>query len=167
MTSIKMTEEKIPLPEAPASINFKVVDKDGFNYQITLRDFSENALMGRVKAIRSWLLENSFVPPGKQSTGNGSPPPASVPPPSTQPDGDLLFEAELLVGSTSGDKTYWKVQGGQFSKYGVTIWPEVLDAAGFDASQLDATSTYNLNGYTAYYSLKDTGKPDKVVNLSK
>ena len=67
-----MTEKKIPLPEAPASINFKVVDKDGFNYPITLRDLSENALMGRVKAIRSWLVENGFVPPGKQPAGNGS-----------------------------------------------------------------------------------------------
>ncbi len=67
-----MTEKKIPLPEAPASINFKVVDKEGFNYQITLRDFSENAMMGRVKAIREWLVGNDFVPRGKQSAGNGS-----------------------------------------------------------------------------------------------
>ena len=75
MTEKKDTPTPRPketLPEAPASINFKVVDKDGFNYQITLRDLSENALMGRVKAIRSWLVENSFVPPGKQPAGNGS-----------------------------------------------------------------------------------------------
>ncbi len=68
-----MTEKKIPLPEAPASINFHVVDKEGFTFQITLRDFSENAMMGRVKAIREWLVGNDFVPRGKQSAGNGSP----------------------------------------------------------------------------------------------
>ena len=65
-----MTDKQ--LPEAPASINFKVVDKEGFNYQITLRDFSENKLMGRVKAIRTWLVEQDFVAPGKQPAGNGS-----------------------------------------------------------------------------------------------
>ncbi len=59
-----MTEKQ--LPEAPASINFHVVDKEGFAYQITLRDFTENALMGRVKAIREWLVGNDFVPRGKQ-----------------------------------------------------------------------------------------------------
>ncbi len=67
-----MTEKKIPLPEAPASINFHVVDKEGFAYQITLRDFTENALMGRIKAIRTWLVENGFVPRGGQPAGNGN-----------------------------------------------------------------------------------------------
>ena len=65
-----MTEKT--LPEAPASINFHVVDKEGFAYQITLRDFTENALMGRIKAIRTWLVENDFVPRGGQPAGNGS-----------------------------------------------------------------------------------------------
>ncbi len=162
-----MTDKQ--LPEAPASINFKVVDKEGFNYQITLRDFSENALMGRVKAIRSWLVEQDFVAPGKQPAGNGSqntpvPLPTEAAPATEQ---SLMFDAERLVGSTSGDKTYFKVQGGKFSKFGVNIWPEVLEAAGFNPDQLDPKTTYDLTGYTAYYTLKDNGKEDKVVNLSK
>jgi hypothetical protein len=72
-----------------------------------------------------------------------------------------------LVGSTSGDKVYWKVQGGQFSQYGVTVWPEVLEAAGLSGVLEHPPQEYDLAGYTAYYTLNDEGKPKKVVNLAK
>ena len=69
-----MTEKIIPpLPDAPASINFHVVDEAGFAFQITLRDYTENALMGRVNAIRKWLMDNGFVPRGKQAATPGWP----------------------------------------------------------------------------------------------
>ena len=167
-----MTEKKIPLPEAPASLNFRGITQKGWDVQFTLRDADEDALLERFGKLINKLEENyKVVPKGYRQPENGSLPPASVPPPAsdppTQPQEDLFFEAERLVGSTSGDKTYWKVQGGKFSKFGVNIWPEILEAAGFNPDQLDPKTTYDLTGYTAYYSLKENGKEDKVVNLSK
>ena len=171
-----MTEKKIPpLPEAPASLNFRGITQNGWDVQFTLRDVDEDVLLTRFGKLINKLEENyKVVPKGySKPNGNGSQNTKSVPmptgdvPPPAQPQEDLMFEAERLVGSTSGDKTYWKVQGGKFSKYGVNIWPEVLEAAGFDPDQLDPKTTYDLTGYTAYYSLKENGKEDKVINLSK
>ena len=170
-----MTEKKIPLPEAPASVNFKGVTKGGFVCQWTLRDIDEAVLLDKQVKFMALLSEGGVQPyPATKPNGNGgSQNTISVPllmgdvPPPAQPQEDLFFDAERLVGSTSGDKTYFKVQGGKFSKFGVNIWPEILEAAGFDPDQLDPKTTYDLTGYTAYYSLKDNGKEDKVINLAK
>lgn len=168
-----MTTKKAPdLGEAPASLNFNGVTKGGWNVQFTLRDSDEYVLLTRFGDFVKKLEEFYVTPKGKP---NGSKNERAVPVstvPTAEPvrvteeeQGTQVFDAELLVGSTSGDKVYWKVQGGQFSKFGVTIWPEVLEAAGI--GDLDPAQTYDLKGYTAYYVLKDTGKPDKVVNLAK
>ena len=60
------------MTEAPASINFRVVDQDGFEYQITMRDpNNEMKLMERVGKMKLWLAEKNIVPVGKQQAGNG------------------------------------------------------------------------------------------------
>ena len=61
-----MTEKKIPLPEAPASVNFKGVTKGGFTCQWTLRDFDELTLMNRHVAFMQILAEGGVVPLGKK-----------------------------------------------------------------------------------------------------
>lgn len=73
------------------------------------------------------------------------------------------FTAELLAATVDKGKTYWKVQGGVFSKFGVTVWPEVLAAAGF--GDLNPMQTYDLTGYTAVYVLNEEGKAQKVIQL--
>jgi len=81
---------------------------------------------------------------------------------------DDEFEAVELVGSSTGGKNYWKVKGGRFTKFGVTIWPEALKAAGFAVDKLDVSKTYRLDGYVAYYiTTEKDGKvvPDKVIAL--
>lgn len=79
----------------------------------------------------------------------------------------LTFKAEKLVATITDGKTYWKVKGGKFAQYGVSIWPEVIAAAGWDADALKPTETYNLTGYVAHYALNDKGKPGKVTELVK
>ena len=78
---------------------------------------------------------------------------------------DISEDFELVV-TMAGGKTYWKVKGGQFTKFGVTVWPEVLKDAGL-ATDLDPMQVYSLQGYKAFYVTKDEGKPDKVVKLEK
>jgi len=83
---------------------------------------------------------------------------------------DNTFQASELVGSMTGGKTYWNVLGPRFPQYGVRIWPEVLQASGFNPEELDAAQRYPLPGYTATYVEKEKdGKiiPDKVVTLTK
>ena len=176
------------MEEARASLNFFGITRKGWNVQFTLRDDDEMALMERFAKLSGWLEEHHVAPKpvGNQPTSappthrdapgqaQSPPPTSSVPPPAAaQHEGSLSFEAESLVGSTSEGKTYWKVRGGMFKKFGVTIWPEVLTKAGFDMEELNPATSYNLIGYTATYLLnaeKSTPEkevPDKVVALHK
>lgn len=75
----------------------------------------------------------------------------------------LTFQTDRLVGETKGGKTYWKLAGGKFAKFGVRVWPEVLEAAGFDIDGLDPDLEYEVT-MTAVYEEKD-GKPSRVISL--
>lgn len=174
------------LPEMPVSVNFYAVDQDGFNYQWTLRDINEIGLLKRVNAFKALLLSNGVVPKqvGQQPQGqaqqgqaadNSPRPPmkgetseraAMVTPPGANGNKNALsFQADNMVGSITEGQQYWKVKGGKFSKYGVTVWPEVLEAAGFDVDALNIGQRYSLQGFTAYYVLNSEGKPHKVTEL--
>ncbi len=68
-----MTEKKIPLPEAPASLNFRGITQNGWDVQFTLRDSSEDDLLTRFGKLINKLEANyKVVPKGKQPNGNGS-----------------------------------------------------------------------------------------------
>ena len=184
------------MEEARASLNFFGITRKGWSVQFTLRDDDETELMKRFGLLSAWLEEHGVTPKpvGQQVT---TPPPARVPeqvqspepiptaPPTVETTPEQLaldkhighydgyFEAESLVGMTSQGKTYWKVKGGKFSKFGVTIWPETLKAAGFDVKGLNPAQTYDLTGFTAYYiinqekSTPEKEVPEKVVALEK
>lgn len=99
-----------------------------------------------------------------------APPATEQPRPESQqqPGGSSLtgtFAAESLTATVDDGKAYWKVRGGQFQKFGVAIYPEVLEAAGLDVDNLNPLKPVDLEGYTAVYSVKENGKPQKVVRL--
>jgi hypothetical protein len=81
--------------------------------------------------------------------------------------------AEQLVGSVNEGKSYWKIKGGQFKKFGISIYPEVLVSAGF--TSLKEGSIYDLTKggdgstvhYNAYFSTKTDGKPEKITKLER
>lgn len=77
------------------------------------------------------------------------------------------FAAETLTATVDDGKAYWKVRGGAFQKFGVAIYPEVLEAAGFDVDSLNPLKPVDLAGWTAVFSVKENGKPQKVVRLAK
>lgn len=182
-----VSERLVGLPEVPVSVNFYCVDQAGFNYQWTLRDTDEMALVKRVAVFKDWLLKHGVVPKqvGQQPQGQqgqqsqaaaGNMPPVKgekseramqLTPPVAAGNGSgaLNFQAESMVGSVQDGQQYWKIKGGKFSKYGVTVWPEVLEAAGFDVDALNIGQRYTMQGYTAYYSMNSEGKPHKVTEL--
>lgn len=82
-----------------------------------------------------------------------------------KPTGNTFMAEHLAVNIANGKK-YFKVKGGQWSKYGVTVWDEVLVKAGIPTGKLEAQE-YNLKDYKATYVLKADGKPDKVILLEK
>jgi hypothetical protein len=81
------------------------------------------------------------------------------------------FEVENIKLAAGGDHPRWVVKGGNFKKFGVTCWPETLEAAGV-AEKLDPLKDNKSKGdWIAHYTERqnDEGKwvPDKVTKLVK
>lgn len=89
-------------------------------------------------------------------------------PPPLAPPQPLTFEAEVLTVTMDETGLKTKVKGaGGFGRYGLRIWPEVLEAAGISPAALQPGQTYNLAGWVAEYVNGDNGRPLKVTALSR
>jgi hypothetical protein len=180
------------LPEAPAVAWTKFETPGGFIWSLTLRAGlqpelarlaltqvrEEIELFEKGAAAHKWLpvADGRDVTALRAHTGSpqaqpSAPPPTrgNTPPPaaSNGGNGSLSFDAETLAANVSGGNTYWKVKGGKFARWGVTIWPEVLTDAGFDPDSLDPMQDYDLNGYIAHYVVNENNKPQKVITLER
>ena len=89
----------------------------------------------------------------------------STPTQATETNPNVFDTAKLLVTITSGKK-YYKVKGGRWMKWGVSVWDEVLVAAGIPVGKLEGKE-YDFLGYRATYTLKADGNPEKVIKLEK
>lgn len=152
-------------------------DKTGIATQIVMRDGVTKEMVKAVFESRQefialalaagWAAPDKAKPSAMPAKTNGASKPtqaAARPGQSQKPQGaTLTFPAADLVGTVDGGKQYWKVKGGRFTQYGVTVWPEVLEASGFD--DLEPGGIYPLTGYTAHYTTKEDGKPEKIVAL--
>jgi hypothetical protein len=79
---------------------------------------------------------------------------------------DLSFVTEAISVSVNNEKKFFKVKGGKYSKFGVTVWPEVLHAVGMNVENAEAKE-YPFPGYKATFVMNDKGKPSKVITLEK
>lgn len=73
------------------------------------------------------------------------------------------YPAVKLFANLLDGKVYWSVKGGPYMKHGASIWPEVLEPAGF--GQLQPTEVVDLAGWTAVYTAKADGSNPKVTQL--
>lgn len=169
------------LPEAPASWNLTYY-VGGRREQITLRGMTYAQIETQAKIARAWISDYADEPLIPNGASNGQQPdkqPVDLPatesatttqqPPSSpqqsQDDNGLSFKPETLVANVLEGKVFWKVKGGRWSKYGVNIWPEVLEAA--NLNNLDPTQEYSLSNFkSAIYINNDKGQPSKVTALA-
>jgi len=173
--------EAFPLPEAPASATVKVVNTHTqMEWLFTVRSHDHHSLLATMPDVEKFLLAfgyasfDAYVDRRRAERGenNGKSNSSPVAPPMAASDDPreqetLTFPAQTLVATVNKGKAYWKVQGGKFTKFGVTIWPETLKSAGFSKDKLDPMKTYDLTGFTATYVTKDDGKPEKVISLNE
>ena len=69
----------------------------------------------------------------------------------------------LLVGVDDAGQPTYKAKGGQYSKFGVRIWPEVLPLLGIDPAKLKVgPNTINL----LVRAVMGEKGPRKVIGLS-
>jgi hypothetical protein len=170
-------------PESPVTATIKLYTPGGKDVMITARSgatqedvmYTIDALMLGVKyGIETYgLLDVPKTQPAPAATSapaiSSDPEPASTPPVLTgNAPGihTLTFQAEQLVSEIKENgKKYWKIKGPPFRQYGVRVWDEVLVDFGWNLADL-TESTYALGeGYTAHYTEKSPGKPEKVTKL--
>lgn len=77
----------------------------------------------------------------------------------------IVFATEKLSVTESEKGKYFKVKGGKYSKFGVTVWPEVLTKVGIDPNKAEVKE-YPFVGWQAVCTVKD-GNPHKVIELRK
>jgi hypothetical protein len=168
------------MQEAKASFNCYFRSPGGNKDQFTLRqtdDQSDKEFIARVKQFVNLLSENGWKEwvrsEDTDAQGNGreqshSPHNGSQ---ETSTRNGKSFEVDSIQLAAGGDHPRWVVKGGKFKKFGVTCWPETLEAAGI-AEKMDPLKENKPKGnWVAKYSERqnDEGKwvPEKVVGLVK
>lgn len=104
-------------------------------------------------------FEEELREAGYTPAGDGPAPAAPA------PAGLGSFVVDRITATVDDGKAYWRVKGGEFQKFGVIIYPEVLEAAGL--GDLNPLKAFDEPGWVAYYSLKENGQPKKVTRLEK
>lgn len=127
-------------------------DSDGFPIAVTVELEEGDTVRSAMNKIKQMFERAKFVPP----TANHQQPAATE---------ALTFIAQNLSTTFDEGKQYFKVRGAQFSKFGVAIYPEMLQAAGIDPDSIDPREPLDLAGWTAFYVLNENGKPRKVTKL--
>lgn len=162
-------------PEAPYSDSFKWVDTNGFEHLSTVRAWTGGTLLSGIERITTAIFERGGVPAGQYRatvpSGNNSPEPVRTP---IDDNGNALPDVKSAVaGRLSWEvhdgKTSYKVLDAVFpagekgTKYGITVWPEVLKAAGLTMEQ--GQPVPNISGWRVDYICNDKGYPAKVIRL--
>lgn len=75
----------------------------------------------------------------------------------------LVFDR--IAMEQKGSERYYKVKGGDYAKFGLRVWPEVLAKGGIDPAKLTEAETF-VSG-VASFLVKADGKPGKVVSIRK
>ncbi|MGH2583129.1 MAG: hypothetical protein ACRDFQ_09580 [Anaerolineales bacterium] len=169
--------------EAKASYNGYFRSPRGNKDQFTLRQTDEQSdkdFIARVKQFLKLLEQSGWTEWSAEEEGravahetatrNGKSPTRSSERSSDQRTGQA-FDVESIALAAGGDHPRWVVKGGNFKKFGVTCWPETLEAAGV-AEKLDPLKENKPKGnWVARYTERqnDEGKwvPDKVIELEK
>lgn len=186
------------MTEAPYSLNVSVEDPDGYQYQLTVRKQESKAFFAAASGLRQWIKAQGFAPVQRggftrqapvqekapqqpeapRQEQSEQPPARTTTPPQRQPEAPggkvYRFHAETLLKSEMNGKIIWAIQGNDIPaycrKYGMRVWPEVLEHAGFDPGALEEVRQANLpslHGYVAEYTMRadDPQKPDKIIAL--
>jgi hypothetical protein len=148
--------------------------KDGVEHSWTVRqmdDESDEQFNERVSGRQAWLAANGYtdhnqVP--KVSNGNGG---DHEEQPHEAQQGQKSIPVISISLAAGGDHPRWVVKGGKLTKFGVTCWPETLEAAGI-LGHLDPLKDNTPGGrWVAWYTERqnDQGRmvPDKVVRLER
>lgn len=176
--------------EAPLSATARLVDRNGVEWLITVRAGADGkafvAFLDVLGAAGSHALAHGFGLTGARPVPPPTPAPAVAPAPAATPaaaapaspppaahtaaqpahpaNGEQTYACTELAATITNGRTLWRVKGGSFGQYGVTVWPEVLEAAGL--TDLEPEKAYDLQGWQATWIADAQGRK-KVVRLAQ
>ena len=166
------------MEEAKSSINTYGLTKHGWNVQLTLRDEDEYKLLERFGKLVLKFEEIGITPKAVGQQVKSSVPGAPAVYSPAKPDEPLqsIPVEKIIFGGTGkdGKHPFWRIKGGFAKEFGITVFPEVLEAAGItglDAMGENLAGVSLDEGLVAYFSSKpkkdDPSKttPDKVVRI--
>lgn len=135
----------------------KVISPNGFIVEFETPEVENRLkLMEILPRFETELIEAGYEP----VVAWRQPLPAeSAAPPSTS------FAVDKITATIDDGKVYWRVKGGEFQKFGVVVYPEVLEAAGLGG--INPVQPFSEPGMVAYYSTKDNGKPKKITRIER
>jgi hypothetical protein len=76
---------------------------------------------------------------------------------------EIVDVSDIMTEERNG-KTYWRLGGGRWQKFGVPCWPEVFKAAGFDQTVYHTGREPFASGYKMEIELEND-KPKRVKRL--
>ena len=154
------------MQEATGSFNGYFRSAEGNRDQFTLRQSegqSDADFVARVQNFIQLLAENGWEPWNAEGRAVVE---------TQRPSGaEASFEVESIKLAAGGEHPRWVVKGGNFLKYGVTCWPETLEAAGI-ADKLDPMKENQPSEvWRAHYSERQNEEgrwvPDKILRLER
>jgi len=163
------------MQEAKASFNGYFRSSGGNKDQFTLRQAdnqSDKEFIARVKQFVKLLNENGWQEwNGIEELRSAGAAEQGSERHGTETRNGKEFELESIQLAAGGDHPRWVVKGGKFKKFGVTCWPETLEAAGI-ADKMDPLKENKPKGHwVAKFSERknEEGRwvPDKVISLVK
>ncbi len=176
------------MQEAKGSFNAYYVNSAGNKDQFTLRQEdgqSDSDFILRVQQFQKDLVSKGWKPFG--SNGHAAVTPAAHAPAVSSPTAAAAAQASAVAPSSTvptktiditaitlaagGAHPRWVVKGGKLTKFGVTCWPETLEAAGI-ADKLNPVQENKPKGqWIAHYIERqnEDGRwvPDKVTKIER
>jgi hypothetical protein len=163
------------MQDAGISLSFKIVNPGGVEIMATFRDdnteegdkrcfarvstFIKNATNAGWTPVTVHKPSNQTAAPGKAPTAPTSAPAAAT----TQGQTGLSFIANTLtVEFTPKGEKAAKLKGGQFTKHGVRLWPEVAIALGYNLDNFGA-GDHQIEPVPVCYALNAEQKPSKIT----
>lgn len=136
-------------------VTIHTVNSDGWKIDFELKPGQQP------KTAIDWLSSNGYQPAPIEAAAT------AVSTPYNPADTAVhTFAAEQMIATVADGNVYWKIKGGQYQKFGVSIWPEALEASGFDPENMNPMKPIDLTGKTAHFTVKENGQPRKVIKLS-
>ena len=157
-------EEQPSLPEAGGSATTHIEGPSGVDIMLTSRSYHPYDAFKRLEETVKMLIKQGYKPieGGSYSAHKQQQHPAD----SDVPPNDGYIDIEDFTISLNEGKMYFKIKGGPYKKWGITVWPEVLINT-FGQEWFDGLNPLKPPKITgrAYYSNNEKGQPDKVVSI--